>query len=77
MVFRQRPNMPSYLTTYLLLQLPFRLLNELSTLMLLSLAILTKIRVMSKAKVAKVNSILMTSSGTLHSDVYVALLDFM
>ena len=54
MVFRQRPNIPSYLRTHLLLQLPFRLLSELPTLMLLSLAILTQIRVMAKAKVAKV-----------------------
>ena len=60
MVFRQRPNMLSYLRTHLLLQLPFRLLSELPTLMLLSLAILTQIRVVAKAKVAKVNFILMT-----------------
>ena len=60
MVFRQRPNLPSYLRTYLLWQLPFRWLNELPTLMLLSQAVLTQIRVVAKAKVAKVNFILMT-----------------
>ena len=60
MVFRQKPNMPSYSRTHLLLQLPFGLLNELPTLMLLSLAILTHIRVVAEAKVAKVNFILIT-----------------
>ena len=60
MVFRQRPNVPSYLRTQLLLQLPFRLLSELPALMLLSAAILTKIRVVAKAMVTKVNFILMT-----------------
>ena len=60
MVFRQRPNVPSYLRTHLLLQLPFGLLSEWPTLMLLSLAILTQIRVVAEAKVAKVNFILMT-----------------
>ena len=58
-VFRQRPNVPSYLRTHLFLQLPFGLLSELPTLMLLSLAILTQIGVMAKAKVAKSNFILM------------------
>ena len=52
--------MPSYLRTHLLLQLPLGLLNELPALMLLSLAILTQIRVVAEAKVAKVNFILMT-----------------
>ena len=51
--------MPSYLRTHLFLQLPFGLLSELPTLMLLSLAILTQIGVMAKAKVAKSNFILM------------------
>ena len=60
MVFRQRPNVLSYLRTYLLLKLPFRLLSEWLALMLLSQAILTQIRVIAKAKVAKVNFILMT-----------------
>ena len=60
MVFRQRPNVPSYLRTHLLLQLPFGWLSKLPTLMLLSQAVLTQIRVMAKAKVAKVISILMT-----------------
>ena len=60
MVFRQRPNMPSYLRTHLLLQLPFGLLSELLTLMLLSLAVLTQIKDMAEAKVTKVNFILMT-----------------
>ena len=60
MVFRQRPNVPSYLRTHLLLQLPFGLLSKLPTLMLLSPAILTQIRVVAEAKVAKVNFILMT-----------------
>ena len=52
--------MPSYLRTHLLLQLPFGLLSELSTLMLLSPAVLTQIKDMAEAKVAKVNFILMT-----------------
>ena len=60
MVFRQRPNMPSYLRTHLLLQLPFRLLSEWPALMLLSMAILTQIRIMAETKVAKVNLTLMT-----------------
>ena len=60
MVFRQRPNVPSYLRTHLLLQLPFRLLSEWPAFMLLFLDVLTQIRVMAKAKVAKVNFILMT-----------------
>ena len=60
MVFRQRPNMLPYLGTYLFFQLPFGLLSEFPTLMLLSPAILTQIRVVAKAKVAKVNFILMT-----------------
>ena len=60
MVFRQRPNVLSYLRTYLLLKLPFRLLSEWPALMLLSQAILTQIRVIAKAKVAKVNLILIT-----------------
>ena len=59
-VFRQRPNVPSYLRTQLLLQLPFGLLSELPTLMLSSPAILTQIRVVAKAIVTKVNFILMT-----------------
>ena len=59
-VFKQRPNVLSYLRTHLLLQLPFGLLNEWPTLMLLSQAILTQIRVMAKAKVAQVNFVLMT-----------------
>ena len=50
--------MLSYLRTHLFLQLPFRLLNELPALMLLSLAILTQIMVMAEAKVPKVNFIL-------------------
>ena len=52
--------MPSYLMTHLLLQLPFRLLSVLPTLMLLSLAILTPIRAVAEAKVARVNFTLMT-----------------
>ena len=52
--------MPSYLRTLLLLQLPFGLLSKLPALMLLCPAVLTKIRVMAKAKVAKANFILMT-----------------
>ena len=59
-VFRQRPNVPSYSKTHLLLQLPFGLLNKLPTLMLLSPAILTQVRIMAKTKVAKVKFILMT-----------------
>ena len=58
-VFRPKPNAPSYLRTHLLLYLPFGLLNELPALMLLSPAVLTQIRVMVEAKVAKVNFILM------------------
>ena len=60
MVFRQRPKLPSYLSTHLLLQLSFGLLNELPALMLLFPVILTQIRVVAEAKVAKVNFILMT-----------------
>ena len=60
MVFRQRHSMPSYLRTHLLVQLPFRLLSELPTLILWSPAILSPIRIMAKAKVAKVNFILKT-----------------
>ena len=60
MVFRQRPNVPSYLRTHLLLQLSFGLLSELPTLMLMSPEILTQIRLMANAKVAKVNFILIT-----------------
>ena len=52
--------MLSYLRTHLFLQLPFRLLNMLPTLMLLSLAILTQSRALAKAKVAKVDFILIT-----------------
>ena len=59
-VFRQRPIVLSYLRTYLLLKLPFGLLGKLLALILLSLAILTQIRVVAEAKVAKVNSILTT-----------------
>ena len=60
MVFRQKPNMASYLMTHLFLQLSFGLQSEWPTLMLLSLAILTQIRVVAEAKVAKVNFILKT-----------------
>ena len=60
MVFRQRPNVPFYLRTHLLLQLPFGLLGEWPTLMLLSLSFLKLIRVVAEAKVAKGNFILMT-----------------
>ena len=59
-VFKKKPNILSYLRTYLLFQLPFGFLSELPTLMLLYPAILTQIRVIDKAKVAKVNFILMT-----------------
>ena len=52
--------MLSYLRTHLLLQLPFGLLNEWPTLMLLSQAILTQIRVVAEAKVAQANFVLMT-----------------
>ena len=52
--------MPSYLRTHLLLLLPFRLLSEWPTLMLLILAILTHIRVIAKANIARVNFILIT-----------------
>ena len=52
--------MLSYLRTHLLLQPLFGLLSELPTLMLLSRAILTQIRVIAKAKMAKVSFILMT-----------------
>ena len=52
--------MLSYLRTHLLLQLPFGLLSKWPTLMLLSWAILSQIRFVAKAKVAKVNFILMT-----------------
>ena len=60
MVIRWRPNMPSYLRTHLLLQLPFGLLSTLPALKLLSQAALIQIRAMAEAKVAKVNYILMT-----------------
>ena len=60
MVLRQIPNVPSYLRTQLLLQLPFRLLSELPTLMLLSLIILTPIRVIAKVKAINVDFIIMT-----------------
>ena len=60
MVFRLRPNIQSCLRTHLLFYLPFRILNKLPTLMLLSWAVLTQIRVFFEAKVAKVNFILMT-----------------
>ena len=52
--------MLSYLRTHLLFQLPFGLLNELPALMLLFLDVLTQIRVLAEAKVAKANFILMT-----------------
>ena len=52
--------MPSYLKNHLLFQLPFGLLSILPTLLLLSLAIVTQIRAISRAKAAKVNFILMT-----------------
>ena len=55
MVFRQRPNMPSYLRPHLLLEVPFGLLSMIPTLILLLLAILTPITAMAKAKVARVN----------------------
>ena len=57
MVFRQTPNVPSYLRNHLLLQLPFGWQSELPTLLLLSPSVLAKTRVMAKAKV---NFILMT-----------------
>ena len=60
MVFKQRLNVLSYLRTQLLLQLPFGFLSELPTSMLLSQAILTHIRVVAEAQVAKVNFNLMT-----------------
>ena len=60
MVFRQRPNVASYLKTHLPFQLPFRLLSELPALMLLSLVILAPIRVMAEAKAVKLYFILMT-----------------
>ena len=59
-VFGWSPNVTSYLRTHLLLQMPFQLLSILFTLMLLSLAILSPIRVMAEAKAAKVNFILMS-----------------
>ena len=52
--------MPSYLRTHLIFQLLFGLPSELTGLMLFYPAILTQIRVVSEAKLAKVNFILMT-----------------
>ena len=60
MGFRQRSNVLAYLRTHLVLQLPFGLLSKLPALMLFYPAILTQIRVMAEAKVAKVNFIPMT-----------------
>ena len=68
--------MLSYLRTQLVLQLPFGLVSELPTFMLLSPVDLTPIRVVAKAKMAKVNFI-HNSGGTLDSKVCMALLDFM
>ena len=52
--------MPSYLGTHLLLQLPSGLLSMLSTLILLSLAVLIQIRTVAEAKVVRVDFTLMT-----------------
>ena len=52
--------MQFYLWIHLLWQLPFGLLSEWPTLMLLYPAILIQIRVVAEAKVAKVNFIFMT-----------------
>ena len=64
MVFRQRPTMPSYLRT-LFLQLPFRLLSMLPTLMQLSLAILAQIMVVVEAKAIRVDFTLIPLAALL------------
>ena len=65
MVFKRKIYMPCYLRTHLLLQLSFGLVSILTTLMLLSLAVLTQIRAMAEVKVARVYITLMTLMALL------------
>ena len=63
MVLKQRPNVLSYLRTHILFQLSFGLLSMLPQLDTVVFRLfLTQIRVVVRAKVVRVNSILMTLS---------------